>query len=212
MPLLVLLSLAVGTILIRFFHRIRRAFGGSNGYFSFSDLLVEERVVEQRGFLWAALPPLFGGATVFFLPGSDALVASAAGFLAAFLGVWPVYLLPFHVLDEDLQPYWPKLRFLYLLFIGSSTGLAYLGYSAVAHLLPLTHHLLHTEAWKQFVDSLAANAMYDGLRTVVATLLVLGGVKFNKRRKEIGSAAAEAREKRRERQYNEYLEGGGSPE
>lgn len=210
MSLPVLFALAIGTILIRFFQRIRRALGGSNGYFSFSDLLVEERVVEQRGFLWAALPPLLGGAAVFFVPGSDALVAGAAGFLAAFLGVWPVYLFPFHVLDEDLQPYWPKLRFLYLLFIGSSISLAYLGYSAVLFIVPYSQPLLKSEAWRQFTDSLAANAIYDMVKAAVLALLVLGGVQFNKRRKEIGSAAAVAREKRRERQYNDYFKSGSS--
>ena len=182
-----------GTILIRFLHRVRRRISGRDGYFSFSDFLVEDRIIEHRAFIWMALPPLAGGVAVSLWPGVDALIAAGAGLAAAFLGVWPVFQFPYHVLDDYLQPYWGKLRYLYILFIGSSGALAYLGYVTRTKLAPIAAGLMRTNAWRDFLDNLAANAMYDVLKCAVVALLVAGGVYVNRKRNEIGTAAAAAR-------------------
>jgi hypothetical protein len=189
-----LLSLTVGTAVIRFLHRVRRKLSGTPSYFSFSDFLVEEQRIQERGFIWMTLPPITGGILLSFWPGADSSIAAAAGFMAAFLGVWPVFQFPYELLDEYLQPYWHKLKYLYLIFVGTSAALAYLGFLLRLHLAPLAQGVTRTHAWQAFLDNLAANAMYDVLKYVVVTLLVLGGIYVNKRRQTIGIAAGEARE------------------
>lgn len=189
-----LIALAVGTVVIRFLHRVRRKLSGTRGYFSFSDFLVEDQSIRDRAFIWMTLPPIAGGVLLSFWPGADSSLAAAAGFMAAFLGVWPVFQFPFELLDEYLQPYWHKLKYLYLIFVGTSSALSYLGFLLRLRLAPLGQSVTQTHAWQAFLDNLAANAMYDVLKYGVVTLLVLGGIYVNKRRQTIGIAAGQARE------------------
>lgn len=84
------LALAAGTALILLLHAIRRRLSWDN-YFVFADFLVEERHVTTRGFVYMALPPLIVGFAMALIPPVHPLTIAGAGFLAAFLGVWPVF-------------------------------------------------------------------------------------------------------------------------
>jgi hypothetical protein len=186
-----LLLVAVGTVLIRLLNAARRRLAGPDRYFSFSDFIDEEKYIHTHGFLLVALPPLLGGALISFLPDVHASVAVAAGFAAAFLGVWPVLQHPYQLLNENLQYYWPKLRMLYFLFIGSSAALAYLGFVSARALVPLGLSLIGTSVWHKLVEDIAANALYDILKVLLLSLLSFGGYIAFRERMKVGKAALE---------------------
>lgn len=196
------LVLAIGTILIRFLHAIRRRISWEK-YFSFSDFLVEERHVQSRGFIYMALPPLIGGFAMALVPGVHPITVAAAGFLAAFIGVWPVFQFPDQLLDEYLLPYWGKLKFLYVIFLGFSTSLAYLGWLLSKALLPLVSSMTGTRAWQQFLDGLAANAIYDSAKALALFLFVTGGVYLSRERKRLGAEV----DRKREEDWKKEMEG-----
>lgn len=148
------------------------------------------------------IPPLLGGALVALWPGAVSASAALAGFTAAFLTVWPVLQFPYHLLERHLQPYWGKLRFIYALFVGSSTALAYLGFVAVRSLVPAIPRVTGATAWQNFLDDVAANAIYDFVKYLIISALVLGGYVVNRERKRIGMAA-EAERRREEDQSRE---------
>jgi hypothetical protein len=189
--LLVLLAVMAGTTAIRLLSRLRRRLSGEDASSSFSDFLIEDRVVEYRGFVWLALPPFIGGMLLAFWPGANGGSAGAARFFAAFLSVWPVYRFPVHLLEEYLRPFWPKLRVLFALFVGMSASLAYVGFIIVDRMLPAHGVLSRASVWKQFLDGLVTNAVYGPAKYGLATILVLGGVYFNRERVRIGKQAAE---------------------
>jgi hypothetical protein len=194
MTLFDVLALAAGTTLIRFLHRLRRKLVGEDRYFSFSDFIVEERHVESRGFFYMAIPPFLGGMLIALVPDTDAVTATVAGFLAAFLAVWPVFSFPYLLLEVHLLPYWGKLRFLYVIFLGSSATLAYLGFVVERRLAPLTDVFTESGVWKAFVNDLAANAVYDVVKGVVVAALIAGGVYIGRERRRIGAAVERERE------------------
>jgi len=187
----VLLAVMAGTTVIRFLSRMRRRLSGQEAYVSVSDFVFPDRVAEYRGFVWIALPPFIGGMLLAFWPGTNGGIAGAAGFFAAFLGVWPIYRFPFQLLEDYLQPFWPKLKFLYTLFVGMSASLAYVGFVVVDRILPFNGTLSRARAWKQFLDSFAANALYGPAKYGLVTLFLLGGVYFNRERVSIGKKATE---------------------
>jgi hypothetical protein len=188
-----LLALAVGTTLIRFLHLLRRRLGWKK-YFSFSDLLVEEQQVTARGFLYMALPPFLGGVAMGVVPSIHPATAAAAGLLAAFIGVWPVFQFTDQLLDEHLIKHWSKLKFLYVLFVGFSTSLAYTGFVAARTSLPLVVELTGTTAWQQFLDNLAANAIYDSVKTLAIAGLIGSGLYVTRERKRIGAEVGKEKE------------------
>lgn len=199
--MLQLVAFAFGTLAIRFLHRVRRGLSGSEGYFTFSDFLIEDRVIEHRAFVIMILPPLFGGALLAVWEGVQPATAAAAGFMAAFLGVWPVYRWPLQLLEEHLHPYWKKLRFLYALFVGLSMALAYAGFVVARSVAPYLVRLTTTAAWRQFLDDLAANAIYDLSKLALGGLLFAGGLYANRERNRIGRLAAAERDKDWERKH-----------
>lgn len=196
------LALAIGTILIRFLHAIRRRLSWEK-YFSFSDFLIEERHVQSRGFVYMALPALIGGFVMGLVPGIHPITVVAAGFLSAFIGVWPVFQFPDQLLDEYLLPHWGKLKLLYLIYLGFSTSLAYLGWLLCKTVLPLGSSMAGTRAWQQFLDELAANVIYDSLKGLALFLFLTGGVYLNKERKRLGAEI----EKKREEDWKKEMEG-----
>lgn len=198
MTLFDVLTLAVGTTLIRFLHRVRRKVVGEERYFSFSDFLVEERHVQSRGFLYMAIPPFLGGMLLGLIPGVNAVTVASAGFLAAFLAVWPVFSFPYHLLEDHLLPYWGKLRFLYLIFVGSSATLAYAGLLVQRKVAPLATSFGGSQAWETFLNDLAANAIYDAVKALILAALVAGGVYISRERRRIGEAVGRQRELERE--------------
>jgi hypothetical protein len=187
------LMLTVGTTFIRFLHGIRRRLFWQK-YFSFSDLLVEEQQVTARGFLEMAVPPFLGGFVMALFPAVHPITVSAAGFLAAFLGVWPVFQFPYQLLDEYLLPYWGKLKFLYALFLGFSTSLAYLGFLLSRAAVPLVQTMTGTNAWQKFLDDLAANAIYDAVKGVTLALFFASGLYLSRQRKRIGTEIGKKRD------------------
>lgn len=180
------LATVLGAVLIRFLHVVRRRVSGSDRYFSFSDFLIEERTIQSRGVLGMALPPLVGGVALAALPGVAPVSAAAAGFLAAFLGVWPVYAFPYQLLDRHLIRYWGKLKYLYALFVGFSTAMCYVGFVAARAAVPVMKYATGTRAWDQFMDTLGANALYDAFKWGVIALLTAGGVYVSRERKRLG--------------------------
>lgn len=162
-----------------------------NRYFSFVDFLDEEKYIHTGGFLLIALPPLLGGAILSFIPDAQAPTAGAAGLVAAFLGVWPILQHPYHLLDEQLQRFWPKLRLLYFIFVGSSAALAYAGYVIGTLLIPFGTALVGTSAWNSFVEDVAANALYDLAKFLVVSALSVAGYLAVRERNRIGETALE---------------------
>lgn len=192
------LALAAGTAFILILHAVRRRLSWDQ-YFVFADFLVEERHVTARGFVYMALPPLIVGFGMAFIPAIHPFTIAAAGFLAAFLGVWPVFQSPDLLLDEYLLPYWGKLKFLYVLFVAFSTTLAYAGFLLHRTVLPLATVIAGTSAWHQFLDSFAANAMYDLVKWAI--VILLGGFYLNGQRKKIGEEV----EKKKEEEWKRKL-------
>lgn len=180
------LALAVGTVLILLLHVIRRRLNWEK-YFIFSDFLVEERHVTARGFVYMALPPLIVGFAMALIPAIHPVTVAAAGFLAAFLGVWPVFQFSDYLLEEYLLPYWRKLKFLYVLFVAFSTTLAYAGFLLSRTVLPVASGITGTSAWHQFLDDFAANAMYDFVKWGIVSLLLASGFYISGQRKKIGA-------------------------
>jgi hypothetical protein len=139
------------------------------------------------------LAPFLGGLAMGLVPAVHPMTVAAAGFLSAFLGVWPVFQFPDLILDEYLLPYWKKLRFLYVLFLGFSTSLAYAGFVVAHASLPILVDVTGTRAWQQFLDNLAANAIYDGAKAVVVSVLIGSGLYVARERKRIGTAIEKKR-------------------
>ncbi len=182
----VLLAVAVGAALVRFLDNVeRRLRGAGDGAGSF-DALVPSDDVGYWDFVWVALPPVVGGMLLAFWPGTNGGAAGAAGLLAGFLAVWPVYRFPLQLLREDLRPFWPKLKLLYSLFVGMSAALTYFGFIVVDRMLPVAGTLARARVWVQFLDRVSASALYGPAKYVLATLLVIGGVYFNRERVRIG--------------------------
>jgi hypothetical protein len=196
------LALAAGTTLIMMLHAVRRRLSWEK-YFIFSDFLVEERHVTTRGFVYMALPPLVVGFAMGLVPIIHPLTITAAGFLAAFLAVWPVFQFPDYLLDEYLLPYWGKLKFLYVLFTAFSTTLSYAGFLLARTALPLVRDIGATNAWHQFLDSFAANAIYDLVKWAGISLLLASGLYISGQRKRIGAEV--------EKKKEEELEAGSGP-
>jgi hypothetical protein len=201
MIVLQFVAFALGTILIRVLHTARRKLTGEDKYFSFSDFLLDEKHVRTRGFVYMALAPFLGGLVLGLWPAVDPIVAVAAGFAAAFLGVWPVFKFPYHLLEEHLLPYWGKLKFLYILFLGFSTALAYLGCVAAREIAPIMLRFGESNAWESFLNNIAANAVYEVLRATIIGILVLSGLYVSRERQLIGAQI----EKQREKEWEEEL-------
>lgn len=201
------LLFAAGTALIRLLHAVRRRLVGEDKYFSFSDFLVEEQHVQVRGFVYSALPAFLGGGVLALFPAVHPVVAVSAGLSAAFLGVWPVFKFPNHLLDEYLLPHWGKLKFLYVLFVGFSGALSYVGFLTAREAIPLVMRVGGTNAWETFLDDLAANAIYDTAKAVIVGLLMLGGVYVTRERKRIGKSIEEEKQKEWEKEFAEYQQG-----
>jgi hypothetical protein len=180
------LVVLLGTVLIRTLHLARRRLSRAAHYFSFSDFLVEARQVRSRGFIMMAVPPLLGGVAISLIPGVEPLTVGISGFLAAFLGVWPVLQFPDQLLDEYLLPYWSKLRLLYVLFLGFSTAVSYGGAKLVHIARALAPKVAATSAWTKFLDDLAANAIYDILKGVLFLVLIASGLYVHLERMRIG--------------------------
>lgn len=123
--------------------------------------------------------------------------------MAAFMGVWPVFKFP-HLLDEYLLPHWSKLRYLYVLFIGFSAALSYLGFLAMKEAAPLVVRIGGTGAGQRFLDDVAANTIYDLVKAAVLGVLVLGGVYVTRERKRIGNDIEDKKLKEWELQIAEY--------
>ncbi|MEO6331581.1 MAG: hypothetical protein ABIP09_03365 [Gemmatimonadaceae bacterium] len=198
------LLFAAGTALIRLLHAVRRRLVGEDKYFSFSDFLVEEQHVQVRGFVYSTLPAFLGGGVLALFPAVHPVVAVSAGLTAAFLGVWPVFKFPYHLLDEYLLPHWGKLKFLYVLFVGFSGALSYVGFLTAREAIPLVMRVGGTAAWETFLDDLAANAIYDTARTIVVATFMLGGVYVTRERKRIGKAIEDEKHKEWEKEFAEY--------
>jgi hypothetical protein len=194
---------AIGTVLIRFLHVVRRRLSWEK-YFSFSDFLVDERHVQSRGFIYMALPPLVGGLVMGIVPGVHPITVAAAGFLAAFIGVWPVFQFPDQLLDEYLLPYWGKLKLLYIIFLGFSTSLAYLGWLLAREAPPILSSVTGTRAWQQFLDGLAANAIYDSAKALAIFIFVTGGLYISRERKRIGGEIDKKREEDWKKEMEEH--------
>ena len=187
------ITFGFGTVLIRGLHVVRRRIAGPNRYFSFADFLSEERTIQTGGFVAIALPPLIGGALLFVVPGGQAVTAAAAGFLAAFLGVWPIFQFPYQILDAYMLPHWPKLRFLYVVFVVASSALAYSGFLGVAWLVAIAAHTLGTARWGDVTTGLLTNALYDLVKAPLLLGLGLLSVRYaNRQRQVLGRQAQNA--------------------
>ena len=139
--------------------------------------------------LLLAVPPILGGMLVVFWPATNGGIAGASGLLAAFLDVWPVYQFPGDLLDDDLLQFWPTLKILNGLFVGMSAALTYLGFIVVDRIVPVSGTLSRARAWQRILDGMSASARFGPLKYALATLLVLGGLYFNRERARIGARA-----------------------
>ena len=182
----VVLAVFVGATIVRFCHyaaqRLRRGKAGTG----FLDVLAPADDVKYSDILWIALPPIAGGMILAFWPGTNGGVAGAAGLLAGFLAVWPVFRFPRQLLRKDLQPFWPKLKPLYSLFVGTSAALTYLGFIVVDRILPEAGTLARARLWVQFLHSLSANAIYGPTKYGLVAVLVIGAVYFTREWVRIG--------------------------
>ena len=185
----VLLAVVAGVALIHLVGGVERRFRGNTGAADLFDALIPGDNAGYRDLVRIAIPPVVGGMLLAFWPGANGGVAGAAGFFAAFLSVWPVYRFPLQLLHEDLQPFWPKLKVLYSLFVGMSTALTYLGFIVVDRILPVAGTLARAERWVQILDRLSASAIYAPAKYAFAALLVIGGIYFNRERIRIGDRA-----------------------
>ena len=185
----VLLAVMVGAAIVRFLDKVELRLRGERDGAGFFDALVPRDGVRYSDFVWIAFPPVAGGMLLAFWPGTNGGAAGAAGFLAGFLAVWPVYRFPLQLLREDLRPFWPKLKLLYGLFVGMSAALTYLGFIVVDRILPVAGTLARARVWVQFLDRVSASALYGPAKYALATLLVIGGVYFNRERVRIGEQA-----------------------
>jgi len=181
----VLLAVIVGATIVRFFdyaeQRLRREKTGTG----FLDVLVPGDDVKYSDYVWIALPAVAGGMILAFWPGTNGGVAGAAGFLAGFLSVWPVYRFPIQLLPEDLRPFLPKLKVLYGLFVGMWAALTYLGFIVVDRILPVAGTLARAELWVHFLQRLSANSIYGPAKYGLAVLALIGGVYFKRERVRI---------------------------
>jgi hypothetical protein len=69
------------------------------------------------------------------------------------------------------------------------------GFTASRLAIPIATRLAGTQAWDQFVQSLAANALYDIAKAATVSIFVLGGLYVSRERKRIGGEIAEKKEK-----------------
>jgi len=187
----VLLAVMVGAAIVHLLDKVELRLRGERDGAGFFDALVPRDGVRYSDFVWMALPPVAGGMLLAFWPGTNGGSAGAAGFLAGFLAVWPVYRFPLQLLRAELRPFWPKLKLLYGLFVGMSAALTYLGFIVVDRILPMAGTLARARAWVQFLDRVSASALYGPAKYALATLLVIGGVYFNRERVRIGEQAHE---------------------
>jgi hypothetical protein len=185
----VLLAVVAGAALIHLVSGVQRRFRGNTNAADLFDALVPSDAARYRDLVWIAIPPVVGGMLLAFWPGTNGGVAGAAGLFAAFLSVWPFYRFPLQLLPEDLQPFWPRLKVLYSLFVGMSAALTYLGFIIVDRILPVAGTLARAQRWVQILDRLSASAIYGPAKYGLATLLVIGGMYFNRERVRIGERA-----------------------
>ena len=184
----VLLAVVAGATIIRLLHRAVRWLSGRDRSFNASAVLVRDRV-DRRDLLLLAVPPILGGMLVVFWPATNGGIAGASGLLAAFLDVWPVYQFPGDLLDDDLLQFWPTLKILNGLFVGMSAALTYLGFIVVDRIVPVSGTLSRARAWQRILDGMSASARFGPVKYALATLLVLGGLYFNRERARIGARA-----------------------
>ena len=185
----VVLAVVVGATIIRLLHRGVRRLTGHGSSFSVAGFFMEDRVFDHRDLLWLVFPPLVGGMLVVFWPGTNGGIAGASGFFAAFLDVWPIYQYPAVLLEEGLYEFWPKLKILSAVFVGMSAAVTYVGFIIVDRIVPVAGTLSRARVWQQFLEGLSANAIYGPAKYVVATLLVLGGLYFNRELVRVEKAA-----------------------
>ena len=180
----VLLAVFVGAMIVRLCTYAKRRMRGEAGG-AFVDVLVPREDVKYSDFVWMALPPIAGGMILAFWPGTNGGDAGAAGLLAGFLTVWPMYRFPIQFLPEDLRPFVPKLKVLSALFVGMSAALTYVGFIVVDRILPVAGTLARAQVWVQFLQRLSANTMYGPAKYGVVGLALTGGVYFNRERVRI---------------------------
>lgn len=185
----VLLAVIVGATLVQVLNSLENRLRGKTNQTGLLDSLLPDDHVKYWDFVWMAVPPVAGGMLLAFWPGVNGGVAGAAGFLAAFLSVWPVYRFPVQLLGEGLQPFRSRLMVLYGLFMGMSAALTYAGFIVVDRLLPDAGTLERARVWVQFLDRLSSGALYRPAKYGLATLLVVGGLYFNRERVRIGRDA-----------------------
>lgn len=181
----VLLAVVFGATIVRFCYYAERRFRGAKADNWFLDVLVPGDDVKYLDFVRIALPPSVGGMILAFWPGTNGGAAEAAGMLAGFLSVWPVYRFPMQLLGSELQPFWPKLKFLYSLFVGTSAAFTYLGFHVMDRILPDAGTLARAQLWVQFLGRVSADVDYGRAKYVAAALLVIGGAYFNRERVRI---------------------------
>ena len=181
----VLLAVFAGVAIVRFCYYAERRLRGAKSDTGFLDVLVPGDDVKYSDFVRIALPPIVGGMGLAFWPGTNGGAAAAAGLLAGFLTVWPVYRFPRQLLRSDLQPFWPKLNFLYSLFVGTSAAFTYLGFHVVDRMLPDAGTIARAQLWVQFLGRVSADIDYGRAKYAVAALLVIGGAYFNRERVRI---------------------------
>jgi hypothetical protein len=176
--LAVLLAVLVGATIVLLCNYVEDRLRGRTARTGFLDVLVPGDGVKYSDFVWIALPPITGGMILAFWPATNGSAAGAAGLLAGFLVVWPMYRFPVQLLREDLRPFWPKLRLFYSLFVGLSAALTYLGFIVVDRSLPVAGTLARARLWVHFLERVPANAIYGPTKYGAAALLVIGGVYF----------------------------------
>ena len=176
----VVLAVFVGAALVRFCHYAEHRLLRDKAGTGFLDVVVPGDDVKYSDFVWIALPPIAGGTVLAFWPATNGGSAGAAGLLAGFLAVWPVYRFPVQLLREDIQPFWPKLKFLYGLFVGVSAALTYLGFIVVDRILPVAGTLARARLWVEFLNTLIANAVYAPAKYALAGVLAIGAVYVNR--------------------------------
>ena len=185
----VLLAVVAGVALIHLVSGVERRFRSDTISADLLDALIPRDSAGYRDLVRIAIPPVVGGMLLAFWPGTNGGVAGAAGFFAAFLSVWPVYQFPLQLLPEDLYPFWPNLKVLFGGLVGMSTVLTYLGFIIVDRTLPVAGTLARAQRWVQILDRLSASRIYGPAKYGFATVLVIGGIYFNRERIRIGDRA-----------------------
>jgi len=176
----VVLAVFIGAMIVRFCDYAEHRLLGRTADTGFLDVLVPGDEVKYSDLVWIALPPIAGGMILAFWPATNGSVAGAAGLLAGFLAVWPVYRFPGQLLRDDLKPFWPKLKLIYSLFVGTSAALTYFGFIVVDRSLPVAGTLARAQVWVQFLQTLSANAAYGPAKYGVAAVLVIGALYLNR--------------------------------